>query len=219
MKESSAAAQINYRQEWQTADEVALLWWAILVNAQATDSSTLKVLDDWIAGLNRPLYTSTLLRLARRMASVEGLLARSLQYADKAFQLTKDERENADAKSGTYIELARAVLALSWSGAAAYFNEAVEVASKIGDENIDRWEALLDLAETVADRERPAPELAYMLSRCAEVTYDYVARDKHFHWVRTVEAITGLCPCSSFAILSRWRDRKFGWARESCRLR
>lgn len=53
--------------------------------------------------------------------------------------------------------------------------------------------------------------MAYRLARCAELTYNYVDRDKHFDWEATVEAISGLCGKSSLAILSRWRDRDFGW--------
>ena len=212
VKESGTAAHMNHREEWRTADEVAELWLAILVQANETGSSAMKELNDWIDGLKRPLFPTTFARLARRAAGVPFLSALSLQDAAKAFQLTKDDRDRADAKSASYIDLARSVLAVSRSEAEAYFNQAVEVASKIGDENIDRWAALLDLAEAAADRMQAQPEMAYRLSRCAEVTYDYVDRDKHFDWERTVEAIAGLCPSSSFAILRRWRDRNFGSA-------
>jgi hypothetical protein len=212
VKESSTAARINHREEWRTSDEVAELWLAILIQAKATDQTAVQGLNDWIAHLKRPLFTPTLARLARRTARLAPLSAHSLQYAAKAFKLTDEERQDADSKSGMYISLARSVLTASRSEAQAYFNQAIEVASKVGDENIDRWAALLDLAEAASDPAQPAPELAYRLSRCAEVTYDYVARDKHFDWGRTVEAIAGLCPSSTFAILSRWRDRGFGWA-------
>lgn len=210
LNESASAARINYREEWRTSDQIAEIWLTILVQAKADKAALLK-LNNWMAGLKRPLFTPTLARLARCTARVTGLADVALQYANQAFQLTKDEREHADSKSDMYISLARSVLAVSSSEAEAYFNQAVEVASKVGDENIDRWGAMLDLAEAAADQAQPAPEMVYRLSRCAEVTYDYVARDKHFDWERTVEAIAGLCPSSSLAILSRWRDRDFGW--------
>ncbi|RWL80907.1 MAG: NACHT domain-containing protein [Mesorhizobium sp.] len=211
IKESATAARINYREEWRTSDQIVEIWLAILVQARTADSAALLKLNDWIAELKRPLFTPTLARLARRTARIAGLSAYALQYADKAYQLTKDEREHADTKSEMYVSLARSVLAASPAEAKAYFNQAVEVASRIGDENIDRWAAMLDLAEVAADQNQPVPKTAYELSRCAEVTYDYVARDKHFDWERTVQAIAGLCPASSLAILSRWRDRAFGW--------
>ncbi|OBQ64316.1 NACHT domain-containing protein [Mesorhizobium loti] len=212
VKESASAARINHREEWRTADQVADLWLAILVHAKATNSTSIKRFMDWVAGLKRPLYTPTLARLARSMARAGGLAGPALQYASRAFDLTEDERDGADSKADMYVSLARSVLAASRLEAEAYFNQAVEVASKVGDENTDRWAALLDLAEAAADKAQPAPEMAYSLARCAEVTYDYVARDKHFDWHRTVEAIAALCPVSCFAILSRWRDRAFGRA-------
>ena len=70
----------------------------------------------------------------------------------------------------------------------------------------------MDLAGRAARIDRPSPEMAYHFARCAELTYDYVVRDKHFDWDATVEALCGLCPSSALAILSRWRDRGFGWA-------
>ncbi len=113
-------------------------------------------------------------------------------------------------ESEGYIDAARAILLVSKADAKAYFNEAVEVTSKIGDENLSRWDAILGLADRAARTDRLTPETAYHFARCAELTYDYVARDKHFDWESTIEALCGLCPSSSLAILSRWRDRKFG---------
>jgi hypothetical protein len=49
----------------------------------------------------------------------------------------------------------------------------------------------------------------------AELIYEYVARDKHYKWERTIDALAGLCGSSVLAILSRWRDRRFG---DACRL-
>ncbi|WP_141489260.1 hypothetical protein [Rhizobium phaseoli] len=130
----------------------------------------------------------------------------------EAFKLVKDERSDAEQKSDGFIEASRAILCLSKGEAHGYFNEAVEVASKIGDENLSRWDSILDLADRSSRADRPVPATAYNFARCAELTYDYVVRDKHFDWHATIEALTGLCPPSSLAILSRWRDRGFGWS-------
>jgi hypothetical protein len=116
---------------------------------------------------------------------------------------------DAGAKADTYVELANAIFTVSRPEASAYFDQAIDVAGKIGDENLERWQAILDLADRAASKP-PASEMAYLLSRCAEITYGYVDRDKHFDWTSTVRALVGLCPASSIAILSRWRDRHFG---------
>src|SRR5205807_8875609 len=83
-------------------------------------------------------------------------------------------------------------------------------AGRIGDEKLERWGAMLDLAQTAGDQSQSDSRLTYRLSRCAELTYEYVDADKHFPWSDTIESIVRLCPASALAIFSRWRDRRFG---------
>lgn len=209
---SSSAANDYYRDDVHTSNEVALLWLDILHKLDAADATSLADFSQWKDGLKRPLFTPTLTALARLCGQKEGTKAAALRFALEAFNLTKGDRSDAGNKSENYIDASRAVLTFSRRDAEAYFNEAVEVASKIGDENLSRWDAILDLAGRSSRLDRPSPEIAYYFARCAELTYDYVVRDKHFDWRTTVEALCGLCPSSALAILSRWRDRGFGWS-------
>lgn len=207
-----SAAEFYYRDDFHTSNEIALLWLDILHKLDAADAATLANFSQWKDKLKRPLFTPTLTALARLCGQNEPTKAAALGFALEAFNLTKDERTDAENKSEGYIDAARAILTVSKPDAEAYFNEAVEVASKIGDENLSRWDAILDLADRTVQADRPSPEMAYHFARCAEVTYDYVVRDKHFDWQATIEALCGLCPSSALAILSRWRDRGFGWS-------
>jgi hypothetical protein len=209
---SAKAANISYREESWTSDEISAVWLDILVDSNRADDQAIDQFNQWVDALKRPLFTTTLASLARLCARTSGFQSEGFKYANRASELSKGEREHAESISDTYIAIARALVALSKDEAAAYFNRAVEVASKIGDENLTRWAAILDLADRAAAPRRPAAETAYKLARCAEVTYDYVARDKHFDCGATVRAVTALCPSSGFAILSRWRDRDFGRA-------
>ena len=209
---SSSAAKVYYRDDFHTSNEIALLWLNILHKIDAADATSLTDFLQWKDGLKRPLFTPTLTALARLCGQKEATKAAALGFALEAFNLTKDERSDAENKSDGYIDAARAILVVSRRDAEACFNEAVEVASKIGDENLSRWVAILDLAGRASRLDRPSPEMAYHFARCAELTYDYVVRDKHFDWHATVEALCGLCPSSALAILSRWRDRGFGWS-------
>jgi len=212
-KTASAEAERNsYREYSNTSDEIARIWFDILLTVENVAPVLADIFDQWITSLKRPLFFPTLTHLARLASRSPVLKERALDYAGMAFDLIQGEREDAESKSESYVKLARAILEISHSEAAAYFNHAVEIASKIGDENLDRWGALLDLADRAASRDRSNPETAYRLARCAELTYDYVDRDKYFDWEATIEAISGLCGKSSLAILSRWRDRDFGWA-------
>lgn len=205
------AERSYYRDELHTSNEVALLWMDIVHLIGAALPESIASLNKWKEGLKRPLFTPTLNSLARLCAQSDGTKPAALAYAAESFALTRDERSNADSKADGYLAVARAILTTSRDEAKAYFNEAVDVAGKIGDENLARWEALLDLADRASRPNRPSPIAAYQFSRCAELTYDYVVRDKHFPWNATVRSLCGLCPSSAFAILSRWRDRGFGW--------
>ncbi|RUR55185.1 AVAST type 3 anti-phage nuclease/ATPase Avs3a [Vreelandella populi] len=208
--EASKAHERWYSDKSHISNEIAHLLLDILVTAGGTDAEVISTLDQWTRSLKKPLFTTTLTHITRLAARTAGLEDKALDYASSAFQLVKDEREHADTKVDAYLELSRAVLTISRAEAEFYFNAAVEVAGKIGDEVIDRWNATLDLAERAVNPPVRYPELAYQLARSGELIYDYMARDKYFDWEVTVKAIAGLCPSSAVAILSRWRDRDFG---------
>lgn len=207
----SSKAEPSYRERSHTSDEIALIRFRILMESGSDHLSHIDIFDHWKNSLSHPLFTPTLNQLSRMASRSDSLKAHSLQYAHESFELARSERADAESKADSYVEVARSILHVSSAEAQAYFNQAVEVASKTGDENLDRWSAMLDLADRAADEQQSHPEFAYRLSRCAEFTYDYVARDKHFDWDATVRAIAGICPASSLTILSRWRDRDFGW--------
>lgn len=200
----------GYRDHSHTANEIANLWIDILLTSQVADHGTIKELVDWTTTLKRPLFTPTLNRLTRLCTTVVGAENFAFEMAETAATLLRAERSDVRHLVEGLVDVARSLLPVSPTDAEAYFHEAVEVASKIGDENFARWSALIQLAERAANETRPAPEVAYNFSRCAEVTRSYVDRDKHFAWNVTIGALVGLCPSSSLAIASRWRDRQFG---------
>lgn len=207
---SSRSPAVYYRDRVQASNEIVLVWFDLLHRLNVLDEASLGAMTRWIADLKRPLFTPTLTSMMRLGSTKDATKALALKLAGDAFALIKDERADAESKSSDYIGIARAVLTISTSDATAYFNEALDVSGGIGEENLARWGALLDLADHAARPTHSAPEAAYQLARCAELTYAYVVRDKHFDWSATVEALAGLCPCSALAILSRWRDRGFG---------
>jgi hypothetical protein len=208
---SSKVAAPNGESEYSnTSNEIAKLWLDILLESGATNEAQLDTLNQWIDSRRKPLSIPTTIHLARVTARSNTLQAASLKYAQRAFEMSDQERTDAGIKTDSYISVARAILTVSEAEANAYFNEAVQVASRTGDENLDRWTALLDLAEAAASQKRTSPEIADKFARCAELTYDYVARDKHFDWEATITAVAGLDASSAITILSRWRDRRFG---------
>lgn len=210
-RDSTVATSTRSRDELFVADEIAVIWFEVLMHLGATAPGFVDSLASWIRGLRRPLYTPTLTRLARQASWTEETRAFAIDMANRAFTRAQGERTDAETKACTYIEIARSVLVLSEREAKGYFDEAVVVAANLGEENLRRWGAMLDLADRAGDRNRSAsPEVAYQFARCGELTWDYVARDKHFDWRSTLVALSSLCLRSSLAILSRWRDRGFG---------
>ena len=210
-EEVTKAARISYRDETFTSDEIADIWFDILVaNSSVNYDALLQEFKSWAENLKRPLYIPTWTKLARLAARTPNLECYAYEFTHRAFERIKDAKEGAESEVDTYVGLARTILSTDKSEAREYFNKAIEVANKIGDEILDRWSAILDLSDRAASSGRPHPKTAYELARCAELAYHYVYRDKHFEWEGTVEAIAGLCTSSCFAILSRWRDRDFG---------
>ena len=211
---SAAARKYDYRDDFDRSNEIALLWLDIAHRLDALDGMGLADFMQWKSGLKRPLFTPTLTALSRLCGQKEATKSTALGFALEAFNIEKNGRSSAEEKSEVYIDAARAIITVSKLDAEEFFKEAVDVASKIGDENLSRWDAILDLAGRAALVDRPSPETAYHFARCAELTYDYVPDAKYFDWHATVEALCDLCPSSALAILSRWRDRGFGRSEE-----
>ena len=207
-QESTKATGDFSHERSATSDEIADIWFDILTGSDGIDETAVEGFKTWIGGLRHPLYIPAWTRLARLAAHTPNFEHHAYEFTQRAFELTKDAKEGAESKAQTYVELARTMLSTDKSEAGEYFNQAIEVVSKIGDEILDRWNAILDLADRAADPSQLRPRTAYELARCAELAHEYTY--DHFNWEGTVRAIAGLCPSSCFAILSRWRDRNFG---------
>jgi hypothetical protein len=198
-----------YQERSATANGIARLWSECIVLFGSDDALWAR-LEQWQSGLRAPLYIPTMADIARRAALTGGPPHFVLSFAHKARDLIGEEAELAESMADSFVLLARAVLGASEDEAQQYFNEAVRVASKVGQENLERWHALLHMSDACAADKVDDPLLAYRFARAAEVTRSYVDRDKHFDWEHTVEAIATLSPHTSAAIISRWRDRQFG---------
>lgn len=201
--------ETRYGKESHSSNEIANLWIDILLETGSADKAAVAAIFEWSQSLKRPLFTPTLNRLSRLCARTVGLEAQSFNFAKAASSLLQDESDPRSQADG-YVDIARSILAVGRREAEAYFSEATKVVSRIGEENIDRWDALIDLAERAAKPGLSSPELAYRFSRCAEITRRYLVSDKYFAEEATTKALVGLCPSSSLAIISRWRDRRFG---------
>ncbi len=212
-----AADQSNRRidrvyREWSRVPAaIGEIWFDCIRDSGVDFRTEFQKLSDWTAKTKQSLYTPELARRARIAARTDGLDAYAIEFAQQGLNLLEPEKLEAESKSEEYTAFSRALISASPDEAKAYFELAITISSNIGEDNVDRWETLVSIGKRAKRLEKPNPELAYKFSQCAELTYGYIARDKHFGWEDTVEALSGICPSSSLAILSRWRDRRFGY--------
>ncbi|CAB9495803.1 hypothetical protein [Alteromonas macleodii] len=211
LENSKSAHSEIYSHDTSQIQTVATEWLKILLINKGGDNLFRRI-KDWINERETEIWPKTYTSLCRLAARTRERESLSIDFANDAHKHLDSFREHAESRAESYIELARAIYPVSPDESSIYFDRAIEIASRIGEENIDRWAALLHLAKAAGEPGNPRPKTAYRLSRIAELTYEYVARDKHFDWDSTVESLTNLCPSSALAVLSRWRDRRFGYS-------
>lgn len=212
LKATNAAKSRDYKNVFNLEQTAALEWARAMRDASVLDHASLAVFQTWFdkqASSFWPSIMSDVCRLAARTQALQNL---ALEVSVRAYEKIEQIREHADSRIDAYQTLARAIFPISKSEARTYFERAVELSSRIGDENLDRWGALVCLAEASGKNSPARPKTAYRLARGAELVYEYVARDKHFDWEHAIDGLLSLCPASTIATLSRWRDRKFGYA-------
>ncbi|MBV1952522.1 MAG: hypothetical protein KUG64_10070 [Cycloclasticus sp.] len=121
-----------------------------------------------------------------------------------------DEEEGPVENANGLILLSRAVLTSSEADAEVYFEKAIEVVSRFGDEAVERWEAVVSIAKYCASAGSLGPDQAYRFMRCAELIGNNVTREKHWDRDAAMATCFHLCPTSAFAIAGRWNDRAIG---------
>ena len=207
------ASSRDYQRNFNLEKVAAIEWVQILRDAGSIQPDQIDALLKWIDKNDR-IYSSTLTGMCRVTARTERLGDLSLQLSSRAFDQLAASRGDAETRVDDLQELARAIFCVSKSEAAAYFDKAIDIASKIGEEHLSRWTTFLDLTDAAHRLGKSRPRTAYRLARIAELSYEHMARDKYMDWHRLVQGLVGLCPSSSLAVLSRWRDREFGFAGE-----
>lgn len=218
LKATNAASSKDYNNVFNIGQVAALEWVRSMRDASISDAISLTTFRKWFEENASGLWPITMAGVCRVAARTNALKNLALEVSVRAYQDIEQHREHAESRVESYQTLARAIFPASRAEARSYFERAVEMSSRIGQENLDRWGALLFLAEASGKNSSARPESAYRLARGAELAYEYVERDKHFDWGRTIEGLLSLCPPSTIATLSRWRDRKVGYADKLLRI-
>lgn len=182
------------------------------LNAQASKKTLTDFVEKVVANPKAKFRLPDRIRAARAAFRLPHLQEIRTQLETSCARIASeiDISEGPEGRADSFIDLARAVLPVSKSDASAYFHDAIEAASKFGDEMVDRWEALVAVARCSATK-AAQPELAYRFVRCAEVVGDTVAREKYWNRNDVFRVMLHLDAPGTFAALSRWKDRDVGW--------
>lgn len=191
-------------------NEIAKVWFDILILNNHLNQETYLEIE---SHFREKIYPNTrnqftLILALQKKCELEDYCYENIEKNLKALENSDD---HAETLVSDYMSIAQSIFPLDQEEATAILNKAIEVSSKLGEENLQRWNALLCYGVRAGqEQNNRKPQLCYRFSQCAELTYKYVHRDKHFPWDYTVDAIYDLDPNSAFAIASRWRDRRFG---------
>lgn len=209
--DSKKAQGYSYREYGNHLEnEIAKVWFDILILNNHLNQETYPEIE---SHFREKIYPNTRNHFTLIMALQEPceLEEYCYQNIEKNLKTLEASDDHAETLVSDYMSIAQSIFPLDQKEATAILNKAIEVSSKLGEENLQRWNALLCYGVRAGqEQNNRKPQLCYRFSQCAELTYKYVHRDKHFPWDYTVDAIYDLEPNSAFAIASRWRDRRFG---------
>ena len=207
---SNQALQGRYRSSDNFPSEIATLYLSILKWSKNCFTEELKeFFMSYIKG-NGSLRVNHHIKLVRIAYRLPHLKAFAKKSEEDAFRLIKSVSEDGPEEiADRYISLSRAVLAVSKDDASVYFENAIEIVSKFGDEIYQRWEATQALAKQSVANHKPNPEIAYRFIRVAELVGENL-REKHWDRGEAIQVCTRLSTSSGIAALSRWREREIG---------
>ncbi|MBK6544283.1 MAG: hypothetical protein IPG12_03235 [Saprospiraceae bacterium] len=212
INETSIEARINrFRSDNTLPSEIAQICASImLLYNQATPEEIIEFYTRFLQNDNAFKIQDKLntLREANRLSHLEGIRQ---HLENSSYELIKKlSKDSPEEIANLYIALARAVLTSSSNDASFYFDEAINITSKFGDEIVQRWEAVVSLAKRSCEKKIASDELAYRFIRCAELIGENVAREKHWNRNEAIRVCTKMSPGIGVSALSRWRDRDIG---------
>jgi uncharacterized protein involved in tolerance to divalent cations len=205
---SQAATKNRYRTYDTLPKEIAELVSSILILG---DSAVVSRCYKYLISLGNNFNLGNRLRLLHVAYRADHLKEICDDLEQAAHELIGSLKEKGPGEMAeNYVSLSRAVSVNSLADASHYFDQAVEIVSKFGDELVRRWEALESLADRAAALPGISDEVAYRFFRCAELIGNYVSREKY--WDRSHAAKVGakMAPATALAAISRWRDRDVG---------
>ncbi len=208
---SSKAMGQRYRSHDQQPGEIALVCSSIATLLKDSPAEDILKFYDSFLKPKETLSLSGRLNLLNAAGRLAHLTSIRSDLEQATFEIVKSIKgDGPDAIASRYLALARAVLTVDTNDARFYFDNAIDMASKFGDEIVQRWEALVGLAERASDKAVTTNVLAYRFIRCAEVVGDTVDREKYWNRYDAMRVCTKMSHGMGLSAASRWRDRNIG---------
>ena len=210
LQKSNLGLQGRYRGTDNFSSEIANIYLAVLVWSKKCSKEDICEFFNLYIKNNASIRVNqqiNLVRIAYRLTHLKTFAKEQEAAAFKLIKSTSDDRP--EEISERYIALSRAVLAVSTDDASVYFENAIEIASKFGDEIYQRWEATQAIAKQSVDNTKSFPELAYRFIRVAELVGENL-REKHWDRGEAIQVCSRLSTSSGISALSRWREREIG---------
>ena len=212
VSEKSNKARTNRYRNYDTLpNEIAAIQSSILILYNFGGAKNISHFHSNYINNNKALWISDELNTVRAAFRLSHLASVKHELEQNAYERIKnitDSDPNETAER--FIELARAVLNTASDDSSVYFEEAVNIVSKFGDEIVRRWEAVVSLARKSCNGDNVPEELAYRFIRCAEVVGEYVSREKYWNRNQAIVICTRMSSGEGISALSRWRDRRIG---------
>lgn len=209
-KKSGSATASRYRDYDSLPTEIARLCCDVLMFHKFSGQMSVKTFYENYIKNNR-MFLPDHLKLVRSAFRLSHLTEQKRDFEQYAYEAILSATDiGPEGKANCFIDLARSLMNVNRDDAAVYFNFAIDAVSKFGDEIVERWEAVVSLANRREVDEFATYDLAYRFIRCAELIGDNVAREKYWDRDEAIRTCIRLSPVTGIAALSRWRDREIG---------
>lgn len=175
----------------------------------ATDGSVVAALDDFARAESASTPEAAAIDLIAPLVGDPRFEPTVVEIAAAARASIERGGDLAESRADSLVQIARGLYAYSGDESAACFQAAVDIASRAGDDSLQRWDAVVALAGVAQGTERAAASgLAQRLVRVGEslmpLLYD------GFDEQALVRALGRLVGSDALRFVSQWRDRRFG---------
>jgi hypothetical protein len=197
----------DYQTPWTMLRVVARLSAQILSRNRCADLTA--KFHNWLQQVEPFLSWSTRIDVIQHAAHADHMDEVVFMVAARLDESISQARTQASEKISTFTELARAIRPASPDEARAFFGRAIDTADKIGDDVMQRWDAISALARQAATAGEDG-ERAYLTARTFEALAEYLDGAAAEQEQQCIQTVASLSLPGAIALAARWRSRRFG---------